>query len=673
MSTGTNRINIHAKDNENRLRAFVPMDGISMMAILLSKGEPKKNANTNSNEKGKGKSVQTSSQQFEAFLGSVSRSDIPEVNRIGETAILIPVAPPSIQTSYSVNQADNRSKGDISIGPDSNPHKDVSPNTHHAALPAPPISKINDKKSKELIPYGGATDEQLMNIDLENISEIDAPPAIPQTYELHSFNTYKFSTCNISALKNVALGELVILNGIKAKASEPRGKYTTYAVFLNVVTVEKASGITLCDLYRDSYVKDQLTASWLTPLSPVSTDENIGQTPRYDSTSLYIDIKHDIDEESCDNRYISARIPKPETSTTGIPKNAWVTQTADQDSRIKASLSYSIQQWKEGNYCIDNSNSTMQKVLIDLNIYESLLEQFCIVELTKWKALAPIIFSNLDYKAICQLDKTGTRTSFGGINGEIDTDEIFDFALSLRASCILADIFGVYQRIGIPVTEEWVCKHFGIPVKSTSSSNFPLPSVQSMDKEDDRSRTIGSPNVEYRVLINFTEGLFGKKTWDHISGLNVDQGIELMQAIESAKILQEEPTFSDPKLSFLFQRLPEVLEMSIFALSKTSENMGTSELRKSRIERFLHGVRLHPPPSSLSLKYNADSDITSPSSGEPQPNSIEDTESEERNQDKAEKSAKKKQKLDETPNETPNETVKWAKGSKGSKKQKKSK
>ena len=596
MRKGTAALNSYIQQNETALRAYVPIGAISVMAVLLSKG-PVTSTVFNS------KTI--SNQRFEALLGSVEHFNTPAQNRVGKTGIKIPVVPPT----------DNKPRAEPRIPENNNV---VAPkgglntpvtktqNSSLLALPAPPVTKEPDKASEtnycEEIP-----DEAFAGVDLNNLPASNVEVAkMPVTHELHSFNPYYFSTNNATCLNDISPGDLVTLNGIKAKASEPKGQYTDYVVFLNVITVEKASGITLCDLYQDSYVKKQLTPSWLTPLP--NTDEN--SASRYDSNSIYIDI-HAINEDSHTNRYISSRLSR------GDPKSPWVTQS--DPPRPKASLPYTIQQWKSGDY--DLNNETLQKVLVDLNIYDSLLQQFCIVDkdvktFPVWKALAPIIFDNLQYKAICQVDKTSTRTSYGGLNGEISKDEKVDFGISLRASCIIADIVGVYRKIGVPVTGEWVCSYYNVPFKPNSNSTF--FSVLSMDKEEDRAKVLGSQTTEYRVLVNFNVGMQKAKTWSTISGLSADQGVELMTAIQNATTSDEEPTFSNEGVSFLYQKINTPMAMSVCALSNRSEDVGVSGLRNDRIGRFLKGVSSPSPPKTLSIEYTS----TAPRSGGPSEDTV---------------------------------------------------
>ena len=364
------------------------------------------------------------------------------------------------------------------------------------------------------------------------------------------------------------------------------GKAGDFKINLNVLQIEHQSGISVSDFYNNDIVKKNLRSSWLEKCEKVYKKEE-----RYDnSKQIVLNINSQmINFEAIQNKSIIKRDNKAEVFSAkggGSTKSPWVCLDKDKKTeKIKANNSYIIQQWKEGEYL--ESNPTMETILLDLDIYEDLLQIFGIKDVSKWKCIAPNIFENLDFRCIGIIDINNTTTNYGGINSKEKIDPIYDFALSVKASWLIADIPGVYKSIGIPVSEVWIKQYYKIENNHSNNTTF-IPTIVCLDDDEKFQKfIIGSPNVEYRVVLPIR---LNNKITEKLRNLSIEEGDELMRWL----MINQDPTEEEKKFppnNIIYTTLLTVLQIDnndfyVFAIQNNSKTMGALN-KETRIKKIL--------------------------------------------------------------------------------------
>ena len=592
-------ITTYTQNNEKNLRTYT--GGITLIGFLIKK-HPKKDIPF-TDEKRNQKIL--TSQGFDVFLGNVQQSAIKKDLLINKNGINIEVSPPKVKNDQSQN---NQQYNQQQYNPQQQQQQQYNPQQHNQQLQQYNPQQHNQQQQNqqqqnqqqqfESQNLYGFTDNQINEIydDINNSTDI------PKYYKLYSWTTQRFSTLS-DDINSVREFEMISLNGIKAKALTPTGKYTEYGIFLNVASIERYSNISLLDLYHIESFSEIFSNTWLSKC----TDEYLEQENRYDRNNIIvINVNQPIDlAKSWEEKYIVIYQPKiPDPNGIAL----WTRKSIKNEILIHANLSFSIQQWKEGGYTEDNH--TIENYKVDVTIFSETLEQFGITDISAWQSIAPNIFQFLNYRIIGNIDLQTTKNNWGGINPI--KNECYNAALSLVASCIFADISSVYKKIGIPVTHTWVMKYYeneiGIEIEKQNINllHFIPPSIVSMDNTsiDVKKKLLLTPEVEFRILLELE---ISDYIGERLQILKPEEGDELMKCLAIDKLKDSDKIY---KKDHIIYELISGLKRSnqrkfIFALTDIFQLMKTkksiSNIQEQRIHKLLTGKNMQQNYNQLQI------------------------------------------------------------------------
>ncbi len=435
----------------------------------------------------------------------------------------------------------------------------------------------------------------------------------PETFDFFPFSTHRLSTSSFKSLTRIEAYDMVFLNGVSAKASRPTSEYPEHKVFLNVNTVEKFGDVNMIDLYTMDTNSKNLAPSWLKPCTKEYNE--LDKSLRYDrSEMIIVDVRSKTPsnyEEITALNYVIKMIPVRVKKTKKKSIDPWVRQDANEIDRIHANLSYAIEQWSEGEY--DDDNKTLQTILLDVTMYDDVLEPLGIKNTRTWEKLAPYIFSNFDFKIIGYVDIKSSQSNFGGVNNS--ENPMYNFALTINASCMIGDIASTYKKMGVPLTKKWIETHYNVK-SDPSDVDFIPPPVICVDDQDNKplcSKLLAAKNTEFIALLAVQ---LRPDQIENIQRLSPEEGSELMRFIENSDLDMIEEGALPPE-NIVYQMLKTFsAETSFFVFAitqRTNLNLGSNynAHQLHRIKQFYDGI---DQPLAI-CDVDVDS-ITDPSSGE---------------------------------------------------------
>lgn len=438
----------------------------------------------------------------------------------------------------------------------------------------------------------------------------------PETFDFFSFSTHRLSTSNFQSLTRIEAYDMVFLNGVSAKASLPTSEFPEHKVFLNVNMVEKFGDVNMIDLYTMDTNSKNLAPSWLKPCTKEYNE--LDKSLRYDrSEMIIVDVRSKTPsnyEEITALKYVIKMIPVRVKKTKNNQSiDPWVRQDANKIDRIHANLSYAIEQWSEGEY--DADNKTLQTILLDVTMYEEVLEPLGIKTARTWEKLAPYIFSNLDFKIIGYVDIKSSQSNFGGVNNS--ENSMYNFALTINASCMIGDIASTYKKMGVPLTKKWIETHYNVK-SDPSDVDFIPPAVICVDDQDNKplcGKLLAAKNTEFIALLAVQ---LRPDQIESIQRLSPEEGSELMRFIENSDLDMIEEGALPPE-NIVYQMLKTFsAETSFFVFAitqRTSLNLGSNDNAHQlhRIKQFYDGIGSDQPLAICDVDVDS---ITDPSSGE---------------------------------------------------------
>ena len=304
----------------------------------------------------------------------------------------------------------------------------------------------------EALIQGGMPGSEAIKIVVRYTPKADAPAApiemglAPTEYVLQSRSTQHFQTGEMDALGKIAPGQIVILNGVSARAYVPRGG-GNWGIAFDVQFVEPAHNMTLASLYD---VSRGTGTSYMLPCD-FHYDEAVPSSRYNRSSTHFISVFTPPTSEDARRERLE-RMLRESGETRLVNDYTDKTFSYKSDGRapsMKASLDLIHTQWLPGQA---ENEEWRDVVLLGITLWAEQLTEFGIVDVAAWDSLAPMIFDKLDFKAFGCVDTKGTDTNFGGVEGDKDVA----FAIQLSGMGIIADIEGCYRRIGIPITADCV-------------------------------------------------------------------------------------------------------------------------------------------------------------------------------------------------------------------------
>ena len=429
--------------------------------------------------------------------------------------------------------------------------------------------------------FGGGTEQHAAAAAAAVQQMTDAPT----THDIFSFSHLYMSTTAIDSLAKIDCGDLVYLNGVTANAAAPNAKYPDWSVFLNVSGVDRLGNINLIDLYNHQATSQNLKSSRLEKCTK-KFDVDDDYATRYDrSRRVVIDVTNPPDfEKAVDLGCIV-------TSQVDNDSAMWFAQKDTQSEKtMKAQITYTVQQWR-GDYERARASDEIETIMVQAVMWPETLSLFSISDVDQWVKVGPNIFNALNYKLVGVIDVKGTQTNFGGINGSTEDGE-YNFALALRADCLLADVAQAYRKIGIPVSRDWVSAHLG-SARQTDPTFVPQSVTNMEEKPEVSAKILGCEGVEFRVLVGAT---IPPRLLKNISQFRESDGDKLLGAIANTQITDKEIEAMEPYVQELFNNLQrDYLPKYVFALSSRDAPAAEEAHRSKCIDRFMRGT-LHETP-----------------------------------------------------------------------------
>ncbi len=409
---------------------------------------------------------------------------------------------------------------------------------------------------------------------------------MPKFYDIFSFTMFRISTPNNEMLEKLDPLDLIYLSGVKANASIPSQTYENYTVFLNAGAVEKQRGIDLNSVYQyyANTSEGDLQSSWLKRCTLNFNEEDL--KTRYDhSQNIILSVSNPLNYEKAINEHCLLE------TMVSFSETNWVWTDKEQKEHMKAQISYAVKQWK-GEYV----EKTVETIFIQVVIYEEALSSFCITDLNTWKTLAELIFKNLNYKMIGSPDVKLTKNNFYSINEQEDLK--FNFALSININCLLTDVIDLYRKIGIPVTVNWVAKHYKVSSlhQKNKDDTFQPALITNLNEtsSDIITNILLDRNIKYHVIITGID--ISEYVYQQVrENFSPDDGDIMCNSIIIP--LNNLNDFLKDKKNYIKQTCPALnnpnntnIVYHVFALWQNSTPNYNENYQTTRIKRFINGT-----------------------------------------------------------------------------------
>ena len=274
-------------------------------------------------------------------------------------------------------------------------------------------------------------------------------PARDTKCTLKSRTIRHFQTNEMDALAKLKPGQIVVLNGVSARAYIPNfPNPSSWGIAYDVQFAEPVHGMTLTCLY--------LAARGTGTNFMLPNDFHFDQavpSSRYNREHTHF-ISVFAPPTTDDERHERLVRMGNECGETRIIDRNWSNKTWEIEAAqgrtraIKASLDLVHKQWLPD---IDPEKYS-DVVLLGVSLWSEQLSDFGIPDPDAWVNLAPMIFNKLDFKVFGYVDTKGTEVNFGGVASDKDVS----FALQIGGVGIIAGIEACYRRIGIPITADCV-------------------------------------------------------------------------------------------------------------------------------------------------------------------------------------------------------------------------
>lgn len=444
------------------------------------------------------------------------------------------------------------------------------------------------------------TDE--LTIPLRYTKKDDAPALAetimaqkPDSTTIRSRSVLHFQTSEMDVLRTIALGQIVVLNGVRGRAVYHNGMWKK---FMDVGVVEPRRGLTMASLWPAA----QGTGTDFMFPNEFFYDE-ANSASRYNRELTYFvglwAQAGDSDEEQEERmRRMAVECGETVLDTSRWSEDTWLTKGEENKPEtrdMRASLEMLTMQWPKGIQDKYIEGET-QEVLLQISLYKEGLAAFGISDPDTWVALAPLIFRYLSFKTVGYVDAKNTASGFGGV----DNDKHVDFALSLTGMGIIPDLEECYRKIGVRVTADYVRDLHAHPrgacgrnLGVVTDAGELIETLAEVVPVTGGAADAGSVNtildfkgVEYVALFEYKPT---RKMLRTLPSLNTEDGSALVNAIvtRSGRELQ-----GKPELVELFESFPEssgAVHVVVFALCSKIIPDEVRARRATDIVRYMLG------------------------------------------------------------------------------------
>jgi hypothetical protein len=372
------------------------------------------------------------------------------------------------------------------------------------------------------------------------------PPGVgepPTESILRSRQSLWVSTQKMDVLDDISPGQIVMLNGVTGRTwlANVDTPTPSWAKSYDAGAIEAVTGMTLQAMWTAA---SGMGTDFLFPNDLIFDESN--QSSRYNRQRTHLISVHTMprpdDEEGQTQR--AARMARECGETTLITKN-WSSKTweiEEQPGRsraMRANLVFAHMQWPPNT---PFNAGEVDEILVGLSLYEEQLRDFGFGNnYDAWVALAPLIWSKLNFKAIGYIDTKGTESNFGGVQ----SDKKIDFALQFNGMGLIPDLESCYREVGVPVTSDFVLDMHqrqawgGVGAAIATGGNMlenlaavvPVTgSAADMNVAKVLAAMTGEDAPEYRALVNYTPT---RAVMKGLATLNAEEGSALVAALQT--------------------------------------------------------------------------------------------------------------------------------------------
>lgn len=441
------------------------------------------------------------------------------------------------------------------------------------------------------------------------------PPPVPESLPVRPTETFlqsrtvrHFSTGDMECLNKLHPGQIIVLNGVSARAFIPKViDPKQWGVGFDVQAIEPMNGVTLSNLWSSAR---GMGTDYLMPTEAVFNEQENNRYNRDAVATVSVFSEPTTEEGRAERAERMAR----ENGLTVLEKSGWeaktwaMEKTEKSPRAMKASLDFLHFQWLTPELAETDSET----VMIGMQLWKEQLTEFGITDIDTWVDLAPMIFSKLDFKTIGYVDNKGTASNFGGVAGDKDVD----FALQFSCISIIADIAACYERIGVPITADYIrdlqskvpgCEPSGDAKAAASTEDF----LESLSDAVPMTGAAASASVSRKILdlaskdnsgIKFYALICYKMTPNNVRGiasLTPEEGDMLIEALTSNSDAELNPkeddtaakTKSKEKVKNLFENISEgeSVRTVAFAICRDAIPEDVKSRRNAQLIKFMTG------------------------------------------------------------------------------------